>query len=349
MVNFIMIAHEITHAVMDDALGTDKMNTMPTWFVEGTAEFMAGADERVKNLIGNAGGTAADPTKVTALINRASALLGGSTWASNDEDYAAGYVIVKYMSSQLNAANKMSDLMTAIEGHASTNGATALEGALGTVGNTNAIGSIANLKTKFDTNANVFIGALQFEWGSDEADVGAIGGSSVGGAAISAEGLLNETVAVDKADGQPMQHFTVVWPTEESINSSQLTMQIGANTGQTMTIKLQDMRASAIGIDSIDVSTSEKASEAIKKYDSAIKKVSSFRARLGAYQNRVEHTIANLNNTSENLTVAESRIRDVDMANEMSTFSKNNILNQAAQAMLVQANQQPQQVLQLLR
>ena len=77
--------------------------------------------------------------------------------------------------------------------------------------------------------------------------------------------------------------------------------------------------------------------------------VSSERSKLGAYQNRLEHTIANLGTSSENLTSAESRIRDVDMAKEMSTFSKNNILSQAAQAMLAQANQQPQQVLQLLR
>jgi flagellin len=83
--------------------------------------------------------------------------------------------------------------------------------------------------------------------------------------------------------------------------------------------------------------------------DNAIKNVSTQRSNLGAYQNRLEHTIANLNTSSENTTAAESRIRDVDMAKEMSTFSKNNILSQAAQAMLAQANQQPQQVLQLLR
>ena len=81
----------------------------------------------------------------------------------------------------------------------------------------------------------------------------------------------------------------------------------------------------------------------------AIKTVSEERSRLGAVQNRLEHTISNLDNASENLTAAESRIRDVDMAKEMSNFSKNNILQQAAQAMLAQANQQPQNVLQLLR
>ncbi|MBX7359941.1 flagellin, partial [Clostridium chauvoei] len=97
------------------------------------------------------------------------------------------------------------------------------------------------------------------------------------------------------------------------------------------------------------VSTRELASGSIKTINSAIEQVSTQRSKLGAVQNRLEHTINNLNTSSENLTAAESRVRDVDMAKEMMAFSKNNILSQAAQAMLGQANQQPQGVLQLLR
>ncbi|GAA0746523.1 flagellin [Clostridium oceanicum] len=99
----------------------------------------------------------------------------------------------------------------------------------------------------------------------------------------------------------------------------------------------------------LDVSSHENATNAIDVLNTAINKVSTERSKLGAYQNRLEHTINNLGTSSENLQAAESRIRDVDMANEMMTFSKNNILQQAAQAMLAQANQQPQGVLQLLR
>lgn len=99
----------------------------------------------------------------------------------------------------------------------------------------------------------------------------------------------------------------------------------------------------------IDVSTQKSASSAITTINDAITKVSEERSKLGAVQNRLEHTIANLGTSSENLTSAESRIRDVDMAKEMSTYSKNNILAQAAQSMLAQANQQPQQVLSLLQ
>jgi flagellin len=105
----------------------------------------------------------------------------------------------------------------------------------------------------------------------------------------------------------------------------------------------------AVAAAGIDVSTQTAANSAIKTIDNAITTVSEERSKLGAYQNRLEHTINNLGTSSENLTSAESRIRDVDMASEMSEYSKNNILSQAAQAMLAQANQQPQQVLQLLR
>jgi len=99
----------------------------------------------------------------------------------------------------------------------------------------------------------------------------------------------------------------------------------------------------------IDISSQSTADSAIKSIQSAIETVSAERSKMGAYQNRLEHTINNLGTSSENLTAAESRIRDVDMAKEMMEFTKNNILTQAAQAMLAQANQQPQGVLQLLR
>lgn len=102
-------------------------------------------------------------------------------------------------------------------------------------------------------------------------------------------------------------------------------------------------------INGASVSTADAASGTIETVNKAIEKVSTQRANLGAVQNRLEYTISNLDNTAENLTSAESTLRDVDMAKEMMEFSKNNILNQAAQAMISQANQQPQNVLQLLR
>ena len=127
------------------------------------------------------------------------------------------------------------------------------------------------------------------------------------------------------------------------------TFQVGANSNQTISISIGDMRAEALGVKNVDLKTAEGSQKATTTIQAAIEKVSTERAGLGAVQNRLEYTISNLDNTTENLTSAESTLRDVDMAKEMMTFSKNNILNQAAQAMLAQANQQPQNVLSLLR
>ena len=125
--------------------------------------------------------------------------------------------------------------------------------------------------------------------------------------------------------------------------------QIGANAGQTAFISIGDMRAAALGVDEIDISSKFGAQVAIETVNNALEKVSTQRSALGAMQNRLEHTIKNLDTSAENLQASESRIRDVDMAKEMMEFTKQNILQQAAQAMLAQANQAPQGVLQLLR
>ena len=131
--------------------------------------------------------------------------------------------------------------------------------------------------------------------------------------------------------------------------TSGIQVQIGPTASETLQIATTNMNTSSLGVKNISVSTVSKANSAITAINSAINKVSTHRAKLGASQNRLEHTINNLKTTNENMTAAESRIRDTDMAKEMAAFTKNNILNQAAQSMLSQANQQPQGVLSLLR
>ena len=133
-----------------------------------------------------------------------------------------------------------------------------------------------------------------------------------------------------------------------------LTMQIGANSGQTVLIGINDMRAEALGLrdnngKALDITNAQKATAAITTINNALETVSAERSKLGSMQNRLDHSIKNLDTSAENLQASESRIRDVDMAKEMMEFTKNNILQQAAQAMLAQANQAPQGVLQLLR
>ncbi len=128
-----------------------------------------------------------------------------------------------------------------------------------------------------------------------------------------------------------------------------LTFHIGANQDQVIALNINDMRATALTVNGIDVTTQAGAETAIASLDVAINAVSTERSKLGAYQNRLEHTIANLGVAQENLTAAESRIRDVDMAQEMMEFTRAQILLQAGTAMLAQANTLPQAVLQLLR
>ncbi|MBC9784460.1 flagellin [Heliobacterium chlorum] len=129
------------------------------------------------------------------------------------------------------------------------------------------------------------------------------------------------------------------------------TLLIGANSGQIMTMTIGKFTAGGGGlaVTGISVMSDGSAQAAITTLDSAIKSVSTQRAQLGAWQNRLEHTVANLNVSSENLQAAESQIRDVDMAKEMTSFTRSQILSQAGTSMLAQANQKPQSVLSLLR
>ncbi|MBW7573337.1 flagellin N-terminal helical domain-containing protein [Caproiciproducens faecalis] len=135
------------------------------------------------------------------------------------------------------------------------------------------------------------------------------------------------------------------------IGGSELALQIGASAASDQQVKLSvgNMSTEGLGLTTISVATQDDAKAAIETISDAINQVSGTRADLGALQNRLEHTVTNLGVTSENLTSAESRIRDVDMAKEMMEMTKNNVLAQAAQSMLAQANTQPQNVLKLLQ
>ncbi|WP_232824123.1 flagellin [Paraliobacillus zengyii] len=180
---------------------------------------------------------------------------------------------------------------------------------------------------------------MTFNYGLPETDTGSTTGSDHGGVTLNAEDVINEADA-DDTDGQPLQGFNVIFPGKKEQVSS-IIVHTGANAGQGISIDLQDMRAGALGINSSDPFD-------ISSYDKAIEKVASYRSELGSYENRLEHTINNLKSSHEKLTNAESRIRDVNIAKELMNQTKNSILAQASQAMLAQANQLPNGVLQLL-
>jgi flagellin len=164
------------------------------------------------------------------------------------------------------------------------------------------------------------------------------------------ERLVNngESFTVNTYYGQSVPP-TVAPPSTTEEGPYDIYLQVGANAGETFKVQLSDVRTTKIGIDNIKVDPREEAQEAISKIDDAIQKVSAERTKYGAYQNALEHIYNNVRNSNVNLTAAESRIADADMALEMAEFTKRNILNQSAQSMLSQANQFPQGILQLLK
>ncbi len=135
----------------------------------------------------------------------------------------------------------------------------------------------------------------------------------------------------------------------ELTGTGAMTMQVGANEGQTLDIRIPKISLSTLGLYNLDLANEIGAREGIESIKNAITQISSIRAGLGAYQNRLEHTVSNLDITVENMTAAYSRIMDVDMAEEMTTYSTQQVLSQAGISMMAQANERPSQVLQLLQ
>ncbi|WP_424475287.1 flagellin [Oceanobacillus kimchii] len=174
---------------------------------------------------------------------------------------------------------------------------------------------------------------------------------SVGKMSSDALGVGNSYTATSANEITLADDTTATWADEVVDGEGNVTSVAGYYDGSDNLVLAADAAfdADTTGSFGIDISSRDQADAAITKLDEAIQTVSAQRSNLGAVQNRLEHTINNLGTSAENLTAAESRIRDVDMAKEMMEFTKNNILSQAAQSMLAQANQQPQGVLQLLQ
>ncbi|WP_326520374.1 flagellin [Faecalispora jeddahensis] len=154
---------------------------------------------------------------------------------------------------------------------------------------------------------------------------------------------------VTSADGTTTAGTVTINASEIGDKGLKLQIGAGATKDQQVSLNIGDMSSKGLSISNISVASQDSALEAISTIENAINTVSGTRADLGALQNRLEHTVNNLGVTSENLTSAESRIRDVDMAKEMMEMTKNNVLTQAAQSMLAQANTQPQSILKLLQ
>lgn len=156
-----------------------------------------------------------------------------------------------------------------------------------------------------------------------------------------------EIITVD-AGGNPIV-YNPIPITVSVLDAGPMDLQIGANEGQIMSIRIPKVTPQTLGVDKVNIGTADGAQKAIGLLDIAINEVSAIRSKLGAYQNRLEHSISNLDVTSENMTEALSRIEDVDMAEEMAEYTQKNVLAQAGTSMLAQANMRPQNVLSLLQ
>ncbi|MFD3157516.1 flagellinolysin [Haloimpatiens sp. FM7330] len=367
MYNDRIIAHEMTHAIMGRTMNFAELNT---WFKEGAAEFTHGADERLKNDIANNGGGTTGLDKILSYLDETDPskwIPAGSDATVSSSYYSASYIAVRYLDKYVgdklgadhsikdvmeylskpgNETKKLGDALNFIDSTTFADASTAEKTLLQKI-KTDYNGDKANfLKNK----CNITLEAV----GTKENDTGSAGGADARGAGAKTA----ETVVADDKNltDDPLEGFKEIWPTFAPSKSAgepikkektELSIQMGANENSSMSIDLFSIDTSTLGINKIDAS--KDAQDGITKYNDAINKVSDIRSYYGAVQNRLEHALEVNQNTSENLQAAESRIRDVDMAKEMMTFSKNNILQQAAQAMLAQANQQPQGVLQLLR
>ncbi|WKY45321.1 flagellinolysin [Eubacteriaceae bacterium ES2] len=364
-----VIAHEMTHAVM---MTTMNFGDLPIWFNEGAAEFTHGADERLKNSIYLLGGSSLNPANLDAGVANVVSNIGSGSdldWSGDSNDYSTAYLAVRYLDKMISSTGgnagtaSNSDGIKAVMTYLSNNPTQNLNDALaslnasGLIGFSNTAGwvaavkadinSVADLSTYANVSLDFSVTGTSF---TPEADTGSVIGldSNGGGSAYTAESIMPEAAGAGAAEDENPTGFNIAWTQTTALVADTFIMQIGANSGQKLEIQTSDMRAQALGIGGLKVTSHGLANSAISSCDSAIEMVSTVRARFGAYQNRLEHADKFMSLAAENLSAAESRIRDADMAKEMMAFTKENILMQSAQAMLAQANRLPQSVLDLL-
>ena len=200
--------------------------------------------------------------------------------------------------------------------------------------------------------ASITVGADSYEATAQDADgagtltfqfvgTGTVAGQELGTITIEKASSYTVAAGIDSADGLDALAFTAT--------AGSAKIQTGANAGETLDISIASMTSSSLALSALDISSRDGARTAISTVQSAINTVSTQRSELGAIQNRLDHKINNLDTSAENLQAAESRIRDIDMAKQMTEFTTQNILVQAATAMLAQANSAPQNVLSLLK
>ncbi|WP_162987480.1 flagellinolysin [Metabacillus litoralis] len=344
-----IIAHEMTHAIMARSM---NFAAMPKWFKEGAAELIHGGDERLAADISING-----KQNVIDAIDDPIDSWDDPRSPMQSIHYSAGYVAVRYLHDRIKTAGGaegIKELMTYLNSNPSSN----LDTALKNISHGAYTNGLSDFITDFKTNGVNFIDT---KMNLSNTDTGAIGGRDAEGITAEIKTATSVVADVDNYTEDPLSGFNEIWLDSSGnvmvshnsdngnspSNGQHINIQVGAGSLSAFSFNLTNMKSDTLEIGNVNVI--KDASGAISAFDQAILSVSSERGRFGAIQNRLEYALEVSNNINENLTSAESRIRDVDMAKEMMKQTKSSILSQVAQTMLAQANQQPQNVLQLLR
>lgn len=320
-----VIAHEMAHAVMGRTM---NFAGLPSWFIEGSAEAVQGADERLAG--DTAGGT--DTTAILAAFN--------ADDVSASPGYSGGYAAVRYMHDEIKAAGGkgIKDIMSYLQ----KNSGSTLDQAL-TNASKGAFTNLTDFETKFAADIATYVASLDLT----NADTGAIGGFDADGGNV----LTAENVLPNQGTGFPgSKGFKLVEPelfNANGVGGNTLTQfQVGAQAYETIQIGFSSFSADAMALGRLDLSKTPGL--AVMDIDDALAYIDRQRGYMGALQNRLESTINNLQSIAENAAASRSRILDTDFAAETSNLVSRQIIEQAAQSVLAQANQRPQAVLSLL-
>ena len=317
-----IVAHEMAHAIMARSM---NFTALPDWFVEGTAELIHGADERVRGAIAG-GATAASIVGVIAG--------GGFT-------YEGGYVASRYLHDkmkELGVEGGIKGVMTYLTQNQSANLNTALSAVTG-----GAIAGTAGFLADFGANGANYVDTRM---NLANADTGAIGGLDAdGGAARDARAVVPASGASNASDG--LANFEVVYPElggATGVNRMQI--QVGDGAGDLIELQFSSMNASALELADLDL---KNAAVSLLHLDQALDFVNQQRVHVGAASNRLDMVANGMQTNAVNLAAAKERIEGVDYAGTAAGLTRSQILQQAASAMLAQANSMPRAVLSLLR
>lgn len=350
------LLHEMVHAVMANNM---DLSSTPTWFVEGTAEAISGADERLAADISNYG-VPAIKSGLNGIFGNNNAPTGTGIQVASV--YSGGYIAMRYLEDKIGPGGIQS-LMSELSGGASFDSAL----------NTASSGAYANesaLQTELMAGT-VFEDFIASNIDTTNADNGAFGGLDASGGQSREETIIGNSSSKstnnfnttfvsgdddNAADFDPATNYAATGLTEVSLaaynpdissNSGKTTsFQVGANANETIEMNLGGFSTAVLAIADLDLTDNPQG--AISAVDDALRYVDSQRAGLGAFANRMEHTISNLNNIKENVSASRSRIQDTDFAVETAQLTKLQIQQQAVTAMMAQSMQQSQLILQLL-